>query len=113
MMDGINLYSIDYYNKAVFTGSYKGLCFRLMKESVSADGDIFTDDESDRAGAEVDGREKTVLRAIAWKGPYVLEKTGEEVHERDFDYTDEGLSQANEWLESIQNDIMKEGQKND
>lgn len=108
MMEGINLYSIDYYDKTMFTGSYRGMCFRVKKETVPADvsGDMLVGESGDAdisGGSEGDEAETVdVLRAIAWKGPYVLEKTKEEVFTRDFEFTDDGLAAANEWLEGVQ-----------
>ncbi|MCR4605958.1 MAG: hypothetical protein K5639_08185 [Eubacterium sp.] len=84
MMEGVNLYSISYYEKTVFKGSYRGICFRIGK---------------------VDEPEKC-LRAQAWKGPYILEKTDEEIFEEFFDFTDEGLKQANEWIEAKQAELI-------
>ena len=55
-MEGITLYSIDYYKKSVFKGSYRGMNFRISK-----DGD----------------EEEKKLLATAWKGPFILEKTKE------------------------------------
>jgi len=46
-MEGITLYSIDYYKKSVFKGSYRGMNFRISK-----DGD----------------EEEKKLLATAWKG---------------------------------------------
>ena len=53
-MEGITLYSIDYYKKSVFKGSYRGMNFRISK-----DGD----------------EEEKKLLATEWKGPFILEKT--------------------------------------
>ena len=72
-MEGITLYSIDYYKKSVFKGSYRGMNFRISK-----DGD----------------EEEKKLLATAWKGPFILEKTVTMT----FDFSDEGLLEADEWL---------------
>ncbi len=106
MMDGINLYSIDYYKKTVFKGSYKGLCFRIGKFEMPADD--APDDPATSDGGAVDGgsdEPAVVLRVQAWKGPYILEKTEEEVFTECFDYSDEGLAEANEWLETKQREL--------
>lgn len=76
-MEGITLYSIDYYKKSVFKGSYCGMNFRISKGG---------DDE------------KKKLLATAWKGPFILEKTKEEPVTMEFEFTDEGLLAADEWL---------------
>lgn len=76
-MEGINLYSTPYYKKSVFKGSYRGMNFHLQKGG---------------------GEEDPVLTATAWKGPYILEKTTEEVVTKDFEFSDEGIASADEWL---------------
>lgn len=109
-MTGINLYSIDYYKKTVFKGSYRGLCFRIGRvekppgESGSAPGE--GESGGDSSGV-VDGGEEAVdvLRVQAWKGPYVLEKTDEEIFTEYFEYSDDGLGKANEWLEDKQREV--------
>ena len=76
-MEGITLYSIDYYKKSVFKGSYRGMNFRISKGG--------------------DEEEKQLL-ATAWKGPFILEKTKEKPVTMTFDFSDEGLLEADEWL---------------
>ncbi|MBR1873293.1 MAG: hypothetical protein IJ807_00130 [Eubacterium sp.] len=132
MMDGVNLYSIEYYKKTVFKGSYRGMCFRIGRWEVEPESlvsDEFTSDISESEGtvgggsneigfasSESDGSaggaieggsdEPTeVLRVQAWKGPYILEKTDEEIFTMDFDYSDAGLALANEWLEDKSKEI--------
>ena len=50
-LEGITLYSILYYEKSIFKGSYRGMNFRIYKEG----------DEDNK-----------VLAAVAWKGPFIL-----------------------------------------
>ena len=76
-MENIVLYSIEYYKKSVFKGSYRGMNFRIAK------------------GGEEDS---PVLVATAWKGPYVLEKTEEEALVKEFEFSNEGLTNADIWL---------------
>ncbi len=90
-MEGVNLYSIDYYKKTVFKGSYRGVCFRIGKAERPVEGGVEMED---------------CLRAQVWKGPYILEKTDEEVFEELFDYSDDGLNSANEWIVQKQKEIM-------
>ena len=52
-MEGITLYSIDYYKKSVFKGSYRGMNFRISK-----DGD----------------EEEKKLLATAWNSDMMMEK---------------------------------------
>ena len=105
LMEGINLYSVDYYKKTVFKGSYRGIRFRIGKSERPVGAFLDVDD----GGALTGGDEmEECLHVWAWKGPYILEKTDEEVFEADFDFTDEGLNEANEWIESKQKEIIKE-----
>lgn len=80
-MEDIMLYGIDYYKKSVFKGSYRGMCFRIA-----------------RGGEE----ENPVLCAVAWKGPYILEKTEEKPLTKEFPFSEEGLAAAAEWLAGTQ-----------
>ena len=122
MMEGINLYGIDYYKKTVFKGSYRGLCFRVGRAEVAAadvvsgvsggdeasDGDVASDGGVSDGGAVDGGADELVpvIRVQAWKGPYILEKTSEEVFTEEFAYSDEGLKEANEWLEEKQKELI-------
>ncbi|MBR0118627.1 MAG: hypothetical protein IJM01_00695 [Eubacterium sp.] len=110
MMEGINLYSIDYYKKTVFTGSYRGLCFRVYRaerplSDISGElGDVM---EEDSPVVEGGGEEMVdCLEVKAWKGPFIMEKTDEEVYTETFAYSDEGLDEANEWLEQKQKEVV-------
>lgn len=76
-MEGITLYSILYYEKSVFKGSYRGMNFRLGKS-----GD----------------EEQKKLTATAWKGPFILEKSKEVPVTQDFEFSDEGIAEAEKWL---------------
>lgn len=76
-MKDIVLYSILYYEKSVFKGSYRGMNFRLAKGG---------DDEN------------KVLVATAWKGPFILEKTTETPVTKEFEFSDEGIAAADAWL---------------
>ena len=85
-MEGITLYHIDYYEKNIFKGSYRGMCFRI-------------------------GKADEKLHVVAWRGPYILEKTSEDVYEEDFPFTEEGLIAADEWLADKQVEICEEEEK--
>lgn len=76
-MEGITLYSILYYEKSIFKGSYRGMNFRLYKGG--------------------DDNQK-VLVATAWKGPFILEKTEEIPVTKEFEFSDEGIAAADDWL---------------
>lgn len=76
-MEDITLYSILYYERSVFKGSYRGMNFRLGKGG---------DDEN------------KVLVATAWKGPFILEKTKEIPITKEFPFSDEGIQEADAWF---------------
>lgn len=80
----ITLYGIEYYQKSVFKGSCGEMCFRIFKS----------------------GQETPMLTAVAWKGPYILEKTEEEPRTKEFPFSEEGLQQADEWLTGIQGEFQ-------
>ena len=40
-MEGITLYSIDYYKKSVFKGSYRGMNFRISKDGDEEEKKLF------------------------------------------------------------------------
>lgn len=86
-MEDIVLYSIMYYEKSVFKGSYRGMNFRLARGG---------DDEN------------KVLVATAWKGPFILEKTKETPVIREFSFSDEGIREADAWLEEQQRILCPE-----
>lgn len=76
-MENITLYTILYYEKSIFKGSYRGMNFRLGKSG---------DDEH------------KLLTATAWKGPLILEKSEEPPVTKDFAFSDEGIAEAEKWL---------------
>ena len=84
-MQDITLYSISYYEKSIFKGSYRGMNFRLSKGS----------DE-----------ENKVLVATAWKGPYILEKSEEKPVTQEFEFSDAGIEAADKWLTEQQRLLM-------
>lgn len=86
MLEGITLYSTQYYEKNIFMGSYRGMNFRLLK-----------------AGEE--GR--PLLQAVAWKGPLIFEKTEEEKITQDFEFSEKGILTASDWLEEQQKVIVQ------
>ncbi|MCH5251791.1 MAG: hypothetical protein J1F22_02350 [Lachnospiraceae bacterium] len=81
MLEGITLYSTLYYERSVFKGSYRGMNFRIEKT-----GD----------------KEPPALMATAWKGPFIYEKTKEEKFTEEFEFSDEGIEKAGQWLSEQQ-----------
>ena len=48
---------------------------------------------------------KEYLSAEAWKGPFAHDTTSEDIFQEYFEYSDEGLKAANEWLEQKQREL--------
>lgn len=69
--------SIQYYKKAVFTGSQKGMCYLIRKQ---------TEEETN------------YLEAVWWEGPFNFEKTKKEKHSQKFSFDEKGKKDAVEWL---------------
>ncbi len=86
MIERTALYHIPFYKKTDFTGSYKGMHYKIGKASVEQQ----TDD-----GAE----QKTVLKATIWPGPYSFDATPQEKKESElFAFSDDGITAACSWL---------------
>lgn len=77
ILDGITLYSTLYYERSIYKGSFLGVNFHIGK-----------------AGAD----EHPVLEVKVWKGPYILEKTEEEIFTKEFPFSDEGIAAAGDWI---------------
>jgi len=80
-MEGITLYSTLYYKRSVYKGSYRGVNFHIEKSGED---------------------ENIALKATVWKGPFILEKTKEEVFTKEFEFSDEGIEEAGKWIEEQQ-----------
>lgn len=81
--------SIPFLKKSPFTGSYRGMRYRLQK------------DEKVVREAQGESPEETeaVLRAIIWPEPLAYDFTPEEKkHSQDFPFETEGIWQAVQWL---------------
>lgn len=79
MIERNALYHVPYYEKAPFTGSYRGMRYKLEKI-----------DREDNAPA---------LRATIWPGPFCFDATPEEKKEAEFfDFSDDGIAAACDWL---------------
>lgn len=79
MIERKDVMPINFLKKENFTGSYKGMRYRMEKVS-GADGE-------------------TVLCVVAWPEPYGYVATSEEVKIRNtFPFTEEGIVSGVEWL---------------
>lgn len=89
MIDLDGMISIPYLKKTTFTGSHKGMNFMIRKQS---------DDAGDK------------IQAVTWPGPYIFSVTEDEKKTfREFEFGQEGLSAAIEWLnEYYENTFSKE-----
>lgn len=78
MIQRKDILSIAYMKKATFTGSYKGMRYRLKR---------------------VNEQEEDMLQVVIWDGPYNFEVTAEEKKEyKEFPFSEDGICQAVAWL---------------
>lgn len=78
MIQRSDILSIPYMKKAVFTGSYQGMRYRLEK--------VRTEEEEQ-------------LQAAIWDAPYSFDVTPEKRKEYQcFPFSEEGICQAVDWL---------------
>lgn len=83
-MEGITLYSTLYYKRTVYKGSYQGVNFHIEKSGED---------------------ENLSLKATVWKGPFILEKTKEEIFTKEFEFSDAGIEEAGKWIEEQQKNL--------
>ena len=82
MIDLTGCIAIPLLKKSAFTGSYRGMRYRLKKETVTAEEE-----------------EKDVIRAVVWPEPFAFQETPDEQKKwEDFPFGEEGLKDAVEWL---------------
>ncbi len=80
MIERNSLYHIPYYNKAAFTGSYRGMRYKLEK---------------------INGNEEHTdsLKATVWPGPFCFDATSDKKKESEsFEFSDNGIAAACDWL---------------
>ncbi len=78
MLNQKDLASLPFLKKSPYTGSYKGMRYRIQKEE----------------------QEKTlILKTFAWKGIFCFDKTPpEDMISKTFPFSDEGLVEITNWL---------------
>ncbi|HIQ75680.1 MAG TPA: hypothetical protein IAA51_14865 [Candidatus Cottocaccamicrobium excrementipullorum] len=82
MLERKGFMPINYLKKESYTGSYKGMRFKMVKAQ---------DDQGEE--------EKTVLRVYHWPEPYGFDATKEELKtSRDFSFDEEGIQAGIDWL---------------
>ena len=90
MIDLTGCIAIPLLKKSAFTGSYKGMRYRLKKETAPC-GD--QEDENDEK------KEQEVIRAVIWPEPFSFASTPDEKKEQaDFPFDKEGRQKAIQWL---------------
>lgn len=83
MIENSKILSLEFYNyKGIFTGSLKGMRYRIEK---------VTNEE-----------EQVAFLAHAWKEPYNFEVTPkEEMDKKEFAFSEEGKQEMVEWLNTL------------
>jgi hypothetical protein len=78
MIERKTLLALNFYKKEAFTGSWRGMRYRIAKE---------------------ESEEGACLKAACWPEPFNFEKTPEEkkIYEK-FAFSEEGLCRAADWL---------------
>lgn len=92
MIQRNDILSIPYLKKAVFSGSFEGMRYRLKKKEAET--------EPTEEGGEP-GRE-TLLSVTVWEGPYSYDSTSKDgMEEREFSFSEEGIIEAVDWLNKM------------
>ena len=87
MINSKDIASIPFLKKSPYTGSYQGMRYRIQKEEIE---------------------EKLHLKVFAWKEPFAFDKTPEEEKISEiFDFSDDGLKNILEWLETTHALLVK------
>lgn len=81
MIERKDLFSIPFYDKTNYSGSYQGMRFRIEKQKQE---------------------EQVSLLVTYWPGPYCFTATDRALmNSRTFSYSPEGLDEACQWLNEI------------
>lgn len=81
MIQRNDLFSIPFYNKTYFSGSYQGMRYRIEK---------------------ITSEEETFLQAAYWPGPYGYTATEDNKKKTNtFEYSEAGISLACDWLNHV------------
>ena len=87
MLTREDVLSLGYLKKAIFRGSYRGMRFQMQKASRD---------------------EETILTVYAWPEPFTFDKTANELKiSQEFPFTNEGLEQSVDWLNSVHPTLTK------
>ena len=87
MLTRDDILSLGYLKKATFHGSYRGMRFQMQKTSRD---------------------EETILTVYAWPEPFTFGNTADELKiSQEFPFTNDGLQQSVDWLNSVHPTITK------
>lgn len=87
MIERKDLLAFEFYRKKPFKGSDRGMRYMIIKE-------------------------EDWLKAYAWPEPFSFEATSEEKKIYSlFDFSEEGLTEAMNWLNSVQKEIASEARE--
>lgn len=90
MIERKNLFTIPFYKKTHFTGSYLGMRYRIERTERPAAPDEVSKNEPENI---------TVLKATVFPGPYCFDVVPEEEKTAmEFPFSEEGIADACRWL---------------
>ena len=90
------LLALEFYKSRPFKGSDKGIRYMIQKDTVPVERDSENQDEDGETET------KTVLTAFIWPEPFCFEVTSDEKKgSKQFDFSEEGLCEAIDWLNEI------------
>ena len=95
-----DLFNLNYYRQADFTGSRGNICYRLSLGETSSSG---PEERDDKEAAQQEQR----LILKWWKGPFSTGTTQEEMQEHTFPYTDGGLEEAAAFIDSFETEAPR------
>lgn len=91
MIERKDLFTIPFYKKTYFTGSYRGMRYRIEQFSRPLSD---TPPDSEKEPEMI-----TVLKATVFPGPYCFDVVPEtEKTSAEFDFSEEGIENACRWL---------------
>ena len=103
-MQRSDLFNLNYYRQADFTGSRGDICYHLsLAEAGPADQAASDGTEGgDPVGVGAEEGAGSCFRLQWWKGPFAAGTTEEEKEEKYFPYTNEGLDQIVDFLNKME-----------
>ena len=93
-MSQTELFNLNYYNHAAFTGSKQHLCYKLSKVGYDPE------DQADADLVQGTAAGSAVFYLEWWRGPLNSEMTNETKEGKYFPYTDEGLTAVAAFIDS-------------